>query len=41
MIGFGDPLFNPTQEAPGDRLASTPPGTAKFTARSVKKRRAG
>jgi CHAT domain-containing protein len=35
MIGFGDPLFNPTQKAPGDRPASTPPGTTKFTARGV------
>jgi CHAT domain-containing protein len=35
MIGFGDPLFNPTQDAPGDKRAAAPPGTIQSAARSV------
>ena len=35
MIGFGDPLFNPTQDAPGNKRAAAPPGTIQSAARSV------
>jgi hypothetical protein len=35
MIGFGDPLFNPAQDAPGDKPAAAPPGTIQSAARSV------
>jgi CHAT domain-containing protein/Tfp pilus assembly protein PilF len=35
MIGFGDPLFNPTPDGPGDTRTATPPGTTKSAARSV------
>ena len=35
MIGFGDPLFNPTQDVPGDKRTATLPGTTKSASRSV------
>lgn len=35
MTGFGDPLFNPSQENSGDKRGATKPGTIKSAARGV------
>jgi CHAT domain-containing protein/tetratricopeptide (TPR) repeat protein len=35
MTGFGDPLFNPSQEGGGDKRGATRPGTVKSAARGV------
>jgi CHAT domain-containing protein/tetratricopeptide (TPR) repeat protein len=35
MTGFGDPLFNPSQENSGDKRSATKPGTVKSAARGV------
>ncbi len=35
MTGFGDPLFDPSQENSGDRRGATRPGTVKSAARGV------
>ena len=35
MTGFGDPLFNPSQEGSSDKRSATKPGTVKSAARGV------
>jgi CHAT domain-containing protein len=35
MTGFGDPLFNPSQENSGDKRGATKPGAVKSAARGV------
>ena len=35
MTGFGDPLFNPSQENSGDKRSATEPGAVKSAARGV------
>jgi CHAT domain-containing protein/tetratricopeptide (TPR) repeat protein len=35
MIGFGDPVFKPTQDSTGDKRTATTPGAVKSAARSL------